>query len=265
MLVPSGSIVMEAGMTQYVWQFGIIVIIVSALVATDYAQHQSSQIVIPALAGDSAIIRTAGGHVILIDTGNDAPKLLEFMGQYRRGIQRGVVDTVIITHPGAPWQGALHALILRGATHIIWLPASHADGHHLCTHRAVTCTFATTTDRWRIDDITIHVAGNHSLWVIWSSGQLLVAHNGLESVILPAPAQLTGLIYPWRIEPPLAVHRHAKVAFVLYSDGMHPAHAARRSMARRRVGNERLLHEDIDGDIYITLTHPLQLIRIPPP
>ena len=81
----------------------------------------------------------------------------------------------------------------------------------------------------------------------------------------PAPAQLTGLIYPWRIEPPLAVHRHAKVAFVLYSDGMHPAHAARRSMARRRVGNERLLHEDIDGDIYITLTHPLQLIRIPPP
>jgi len=253
---------MEAGMNNYVWQFGVIVIIVAALVASTYSQQQHSQIVVPAIAGDSVIIRTISGRVILIDTGNDAPKLLEFIGTYRRRIHTGVVDTIIISQSGSAWQGALQALIMRGATHIIWLPASHADGVKLCATHTITCTFATASDQWRFDDITIQVAGAHSLWVIWQTGQLLVAHSAPESFDIPAMRPVTGLIYPWRIEPLLALHQHAQVAFVLYSDGMHPKRPARRSMAQRRVGNERLLHEHIDGDIYMTLTNPLRLERI---
>lgn len=256
---------MEASMTHYGWQFGIIVIIVVALIATTYSQQQHSQIVVPAITGDSVIVRTTSGRVILIDTGNDAPKLLEFIGTYRRQVQHGTVDIVIITQSGEAWQGALNALIMRGATHIIWLPASHADGTRLCPTQPIECTFATSSDQWHIDDITLQVAGAHSLWVMWDSGQLLVAHGGLESPEVPAAHQMTGIIYPWRIEPPLEFHQHAQLSFVLYSDGMHPKRSARRSMAQRRIGSERLLHEQIDGDVYLTLTNPLHIARVVAP
>ena len=248
-------------MTHYLWQLGVISIIVLTLLASNYTQQQHAQIVIPAIAGDSVIVRTTGGRIVLIDTGNDAPKLLEFIGTYRRQVQHGAVDTIIITQSGAAWQGALQALIMRGSSHVIWLPASHADGAKLCTTQPITCTFATTTTRWQIDNITVHVAGTHSLWLVWPSGQLLVAHGGPESFARPTTSPMTGVIYPWRIEPPLALHHHAQLAFVLYSDGMRPTHAARRSMAQRRIANERLLHEDIDGDIYITLSNPPHFAR----
>lgn len=256
---------MEAGMTQYGWQFGIIVIIVVALVASTHSQQQHSQIVVPAIAGDSVIVRTTDGQVILIDTGNDAPKLLEFIGTYRRQVQHGAVDTIIITQSGEAWQGALNALIMRGATHVIWLPASHADGTHLCATQPIQCTFATSSEQWQFDDITLRVAGTHSLWVVWNAGQLLIAHGGIESSDVPTTHATTGVIYPWRIEPPLDVHQHAQVSFVLYSDGMHPKRPARRSMAQRRIGTERLFHEQIDGDVYLTLTNPLRIARVVAP
>jgi hypothetical protein len=261
MLVLSGSFLMEASMTHYGWQFGLIIIIVVALGARISSQQQHSQIVAPAIAGDSVIVQTTSGHVVLIDTGNDAPKLLEFIGAYRRRIHTGVVDTIVITQSGAAWQGALNALIMRGATHIIWLPASHTDGAVVCQTHAISCTFATIDNQWRIDDITFQVAGLHSVWVVWPSGQLLVAHSGIESVHVPTTNPVTGVIYPWRIEPPLDFHHHAQLSFVLYSDGMHPKHAARRSMAQRRISTERLLHEDIDGDMYITLSNPIRIER----
>lgn len=251
-------------MTHYGWQLGIIGIIVTALITNAYTQQQS-QIVIPAIAGDSVIVRTTSGHIILIDTGNDAPKLLEFIGSYRRQVQHSAVDTIIITQSGKAWQGALNALIMRGATHIIWLPASHADGIQRCDTQSIHCTFATSQDQWRIDNITIQVTGAHSLWVIWDSGQLLVAHGGIESPAAPTIRRMTGVIYPWRIEPPLEFHRDAQLSFVLYSDGMHPKHTARRSMAQRRIGTERLLHEQIDGDIYLTLTNPTRIERVVAP
>jgi hypothetical protein len=172
-----------------------------------------------------------------------------------------VVDTIIITQSGVAWQGALNALIMRGVTHIIWLPASHGDGTKLCAKHPITCTFATTAEQWHIDDITFRVSGTHSLWVMWDSGQLLIAHGGLESPVALTSHPMTGAIYPWRIEPSLDFHRDAQLSFVLYSDGMRPTHAARRSMAQRRIGSERLLHEHIDGDIYLTLTNPIQIAR----
>lgn len=252
---------MEASMNHYVWQFGIIVIIVVALGANLYSQQQHSQIIVPAIAGDSVIINTTSGHTILVDTGNDAPKLLEFIGTYRRRIHTKVVDTIIITQSGSAWQSGIHALIVRGVTHIIWLPASHTDGSKLCAIYTITCTFATADEQWHIDDITLRVAGTHSLWVMWASGQLLIAHGGLESPVVPTAHLMTGAIYPWRIEPPLDFHRNAQLTFVLYSDGMHPKRPVRRSMAQRRIGSERLFHEHIDGDIYLTLTNPIHIAR----
>ncbi len=252
-------------MTQYLWQFGVIGIIIVALLATNSAQ-QHAQIVVPALTGDSVVLRTTHGRIVLIDTGNDAPKLLEFIGTYRRQIHTTPVDSIIITQSGVAWQGSLTALVMRGVRHIIWLPASHADGSVFCaSYSTITCTYATSTDMWHVDGITIHVAGQHSLWVVWSTGQILIAHSGLEPIQTPTHHSITGVIYPWRIEPPLSFHQQAQVAFVLYSDGMRPTHSARRSMAQRRVGHEQLLHEHIDGDIYISLTNHTYIERIPTP
>lgn len=252
-------------MNHYLWQFGSIVMIVIALVAYNHTQQRHAQIVVPALTGDSVLVRTTRGHVVLIDTGNDAPTLLTFIGTYRRQIHTSPVDTIIITQSGNAWQGGLPALVMRGVHHIIWLPASHTDGAVFCASYTVSCTFAHTTDTWRIDDVTLVVDGRHSLWVVWATGQVLVAHGAPEAVHKPTDYPMTGLIYPWAIEPPLALHHHAQIAFVLYSDGMQPKQRARRSMAQRRVGNERLLHEEIDGDIYISLTNMPTIARIPAP
>ena len=51
-----------------------------------------NQIALPAVTGDAIYVRTNKGRRILIDTGNDAPHLLEFIGHYTPFWQKNIVD-----------------------------------------------------------------------------------------------------------------------------------------------------------------------------
>ena len=90
-------------MTARFWQIGGICAVLIVMALPWWLVPVDDQILIPALVGDTIYVRTQHGQRILIDTGNDAPHLLEFIGRYTPFWQKNVVDDVILTQPGASW------------------------------------------------------------------------------------------------------------------------------------------------------------------
>jgi len=61
------------------------------------------------------------------------------------------------------------------------------------------------------------------------------------------------MVYPWRITPPWQLQRVLHPAGIIYSTGQIQEPPALLSMADRRVAHEWLLHEQIDGDLFIDM------------
>lgn len=229
------------------------------------------QIAIPRLAGDALYVRTQHGQRILIDTGNDAPRLLEFIGHYTPFWQKNVVDDVILTQPGASWQGGLAAILARGVSNqLIWLPATHHDATQVCATTTTPCLLAHIGQRWQFDDVTIAVASENTLWLKWPHGALYIAQGGTTAQLNaithspPCPVVFCIMVYPWRITPPWQLQRALHPAGIIYSTGQVQDPPARLSMADRRITHEWLLHEQLDGDLFIDMHNPPRITHITP-
>lgn len=254
-------------MVRVYWSILIGLSIVAALWARQVLATQVAAIVVPAIAGDTVLIRTAQHQHILVDTANDAPMLLQTIGEQSHSIiTNATVDFIIITQPGEAWMGSLDALIAHGAHHVAWLPASASTGTEYCARVPhITCTFPAVGHTWHIDELTLRVVGSHSVAVLWPTGGLFITHGVPPTPpILPQPPSGTiGLIYPWRIAPERALWDAWPPQFVIYSDGLRPRRAARLSMAKRRIHDEHQFHETIDGTLIIPMTPDMPILRIP--
>jgi len=251
----------------YLWSILIGLSIIAGLWFRQVLVTRGAAVVVPAIAGDTVFIRTTHHQRILIDTANDAPTLLQTIGEQSRSvISQRVVDLIIITQPGEAGLGGLNALIAHGATQVAWLPASASLGVQWCAQvPQITCTFPAAGHTWHIDDVAMHVVDTHSVAVYWAQGGLLVSHGTPpDPATLPRPPSGTiGLIYPWRIAPDEALWRAWHPQFVIYSDGLRPRKSARLSMAQRRQHGERQFHEIIDGTLIIPMTSNAPMERIP--
>jgi hypothetical protein len=226
------------------WQpdFGKLVVYVWFLIVMAlpwWLMPVDDQIYIPALAGDAIYVRTQHGRRILIDTGNDAPRLLEFIGRYTPFWQKNVVDDVLLTQPGANWQGGLAAIIARGVRNqIIWLPATHHIAAQICPTITTPCQLAKSGQRWQIDDVAITVDSHNTLWLRWHYGALYIAQgsttNQLNAITHspPCPPSFCIMIYPWRITPPWQLQRALHPTGVIYSTGQTQDPPARLSTAQ---------------------------------
>ncbi|MEY2845266.1 MAG: hypothetical protein RL076_812 [Chloroflexota bacterium] len=219
----------------------------------------------PAITGDVLVVTTNTGQRILIDTSNDAPALLEFLGAQSAIWQTRSADVVILTQHGTAWQGALASLVDHGITHINVLPAAATGVTTLCQQPHVHCHQRPVGSQWYHDNVAFQVVAANMLWVIWPHGSLLVAH-GATSQQLDALAPIGHcpqtpclLSYAWQITPPWQLHRVLHPAGVLYSSGQTQQPAARLSMAQRRLSHETLWHEQLHGTITITLHNPTRI------
>ncbi len=254
-------------MARTLWSILIGLSIIAGLWFRQVLVTRTAAFVVPAIAGDAVFIRTSHQHHILIDTANDAPALLQTIGEQSRSfVFTAVVDVIIITQPGVAWMGGLDALITHGVRHVVWLPASAQVGREYCVRVPhITCTYPATGDTWHVDDLTIHVVGTHGVAVYWSAGGILISHGTppAPSVLPRPPSGTIGLIYPWRIAPQGALWSTWQPQFVIYSDGLRPQRSARLSMAKRRQHGERQFHESIDGTLIIPMTAGTSIYRIP--
>lgn len=254
-------------MARTLWSILIGLSIIAGLWFRQVLVTRVATVVVPAIAGDTVFIRSTHQQRILIDTGNDAPTLLQTIGEHSRSfVADAVVDFIIITHPGPAWLGGLDALIAHGAQHVAWLPASASTGRAYCVHVPQTsCTFPEIGHVWHIDGLTIEVVAADAVVVSWSQGGILISHGAPPdpSALPHAPSGTIGMIYPWRIAPQEALWSSWRPQFVIYSDGLQPRRAARLSMAKRRQHGERQFHETIDGTIIIPMTTDAPIYRIP--
>jgi hypothetical protein len=229
------------------------------------------QIYIPAVAGDAIYVRTQHGQRILVDTGNDAPQLLEFIGRYTPFWQKNVVDYVLLTQSGASWQGGLAAVVVRGVSRqIIWLPATHADATQVCATTTTPCQLAQIGQHWQIDDVTITVDSSNTLWLRWLYGAIYIAQGSTTAQLNarthspPCPVVFCMMVYPWQITPPWQLQRMLHPAGIIYSTGQVQEPPARLSLADRRIAHEWLLHEQLNGAVFIDMHNPTRITHTAP-
>lgn len=258
-------------MTARFWQIIGVCMVLIVMALPWWLAPVDDQIFIPALVGDAIYVRTQHGQRILIDTGNDAPRLLEFIGRYTPFWQKNVVDNVILTQPGASWQGGLAAVLARGVTNqLIWLPATHEVAPHVCPTTTTPCQLAHVGQRWQFDDVTIQVDSDNTLWLTWPNGALYVAQGSTTAQLnaithsRPCPDVFCIMVYPWRITPPWQLQRTLHPNGVIYSTGQVQEPPALLNMADRRTAHEWLLHEQLDGDLFIDLRHPPHITHTAP-
>ncbi len=230
-----------------------------------------NQIALPAVTGDAIYVRTNKGRRILIDTGNDAPHLLEFIGHYTPFWQKNIVDDVILTQTGASWQGGLAAVLARGVTNqLIWLPSTHHLAAQVCATSITPCALAHVGQRWQRDNVSFVVDSANTLWLSWPDGAIYIAQGStttqLNSITHSSPCHVDFcmMIYPWRITPPWKLQRMIRPNGIIYSTGQIQEPPARLSMADRRIGHEWLLHEQLDGDLFIQMGNPSRITHIAP-
>lgn len=243
----------------------IITGMVLALLVRGATQHAAGTIVAPAIAGDVLVITSTTGRRILVDTSNDAPQLLEFLGQQTPLWTSRTADVLVLTQTGEAWQGALSALVTHGVTSIVVLPAAQSGAASVCAVVQVHCTMVTVGAQWQFDDITMQVVAPNMLWIVWSHGSFLVAHGATSTQIADAsrshtcPRQPCFVSYGWQITPPWTFHDTLRPLGVLYSSGQVQRPAARFNMAQRRPHGEQLWHEQLDGTVTLTLGNPTRI------
>ncbi|MFM2308129.1 MAG: hypothetical protein RLY87_249 [Chloroflexota bacterium] len=243
-------------MAQRLWQLGFVVILMTCMLIVAYTQQGGSgEILFPATAGDSVYIRSATGTRILIDTGNDAPALLALLAHYQPPFAPGIADYLILTQPGAAWQGGRTAVLQHGVREVWFLPAMAAELAPTCRDSAFRCRMIARGTTFSQDGLSIRVISDESLRVDWAGGALLIAH-GAASLADAENWPQTGIRVvemPWSMPPPRALLVAIAPTHIIYQSGQKRNHPARLSYAERRVGAAHLLHRDIDGTIRIRL------------
>lgn len=258
-------------MTARFWQIGSVCAVLIVMALPWWLVPVDNQIFIPALTGDAIYVRTQHGQRILIDTGNDAPHLLEFMGRYTPFWQKNITDYVLLTQPGASWQGGLAAILTRGVSNqLIWLPATHDGAAQVCATTTTPCRLAQVGQQWQIDGVTIQVDSHNTLWLRWPGGALYIAQGGTTAQLNtithspPCPEVFCILVYSWRITPPWQLQRGLQPTGIIYSTGQVQDPPALLSMADRRMAHEWLRHEQLDGDMFIDMRTPAHITHTAP-
>ena len=219
----------------------------------------------PVIRGDTLIVRTTHGYRIVIDTSNDAPQLLDILGNDGSLWQARSADTVVLTQTGAAWQGSLAALVAHGVSLLIVLPAARAGADAICQQQLAVCRFVHVGDQWQHDDMAFHVVAPNVLWLVWAHGSMLVAHGATTQQLdaLAATIQCAHPVclasYGWQITPPWQLHRQLHLTGVLYGDGQSQEPVARLSMARRRPYHESLWHEQLVGTWSLSFSNPTRV------
>ncbi len=251
-------------MAQRIWQLGLVgIVMFCMMLVTWHTNADGGEILFPATAGDSVFIRTRDGMRFLIDTGNDAPELLAMLAHHQPLFATGLVDILIVTHPGVAWQGGRAAILQRGVGEVWVLGAMQREMAVACKEPLYHCRMLAHGTTFSHEGLTLRVVDDSSLRIDWPGGAVLVAHSAST---LPDSGQwpahgIRVVCMPWAMPPPRALLAGINPTHIIYRSGQKRDTPARLSYAERRIGSEHLLHRDNDGTIRISLDDQAQVWR----
>jgi beta-lactamase superfamily II metal-dependent hydrolase len=218
------------------------------------------RVLLPEIAGDSALIITPDGRSLLIDGGTDGAALATWLGNTLPFGQRRL-DAVVLTRTDAKTvPGQLAALKrYRVATALLGTTdrrSSHLDAWwDLLEIQQVTAQHVAAGDQLKLGQCTLkvltEVAGQLTLALHCGATAAYFlqaidddAEDRLASQDL-APAAL--VVYPWKRAADTPLLRRLSPAAIVFSEGGRAEEVQR--WTERQIGTARLYHEAIHGQI----------------
>lgn len=225
-------------MAQRFWQLGLVVILALGMgIAAAQRLADGGVILFPATTGDSVFLRSATGTRTIVDCGNDAPALLSVLGTQRPLLATGVADLLILTTPGAAWQGGCPALIAHGISELWFLPVV-ADHRRSWCDPPIRCVTLTPGVRIVRDELQYTVVDACSLRVDWPGGALWIAH-GCRRLGASGDWPANGVrivAMPWVVDPQRQTLRPIAPTHIIYRSGMRSDTPYRATFARTPGG-----------------------------
>lgn len=216
------------------------------------------RIVVPALQGDGALILTPDGHTLLIDGGADGATFAAWLGD-TLPLGRRRIDAVILTRADSATLPGQIAAIRR--YRIGLAVAAGVDGQKLDSWRPLLTDGAARVHSAAVGDsitigscaVDVLAARNERMAIRLRCGDtaayfLQSLDAALESALLDQPLDpATIVVYPWDRPTRTQLIEQLAPAAIVFAEG--DGGRAGLTWHDRQVGDTRLLHESLHGQI----------------
>lgn len=222
----------------------------------------------PALRGDGFLLRTPGGRIVLIDGGTSGSEIANWLG-HAVPLGRRDLDMIVLTRDDPSTITGLLAAVRRYRIRQALLvrpdrpSASWTELLERLHTMSAQVHFAHDGDRLLVQDSPTTEAnifevltardGRLTLNLKVGSNQIMFLHSLPSGGLSPhLHGPVAALTYPWRRTTRDAVLQRLAPQMVIF--GEQPGVDPELTMADRRIGGARLLHEALDGSIDLRLT-----------
>jgi hypothetical protein len=221
-------------------------------------------LIVPALAGDGALLRTAAGEIALIDGGADGAAVANWLGR-ELPLGRHQIDLLVQTRVDRTTMPGELAATRRYhiRTAVLVRPgkkdASWDELVRLLREQGTAVHVAQAGERFSMEGGTakdpaifelMAVAGDHALLGLTYQSARLLFLQSIRNEPIPSTVgeeHVSAIIWPWRrsTHDPM-LQRLAPQAVIF---GEQPGSDPHLTLAERHVGAARLFHEALDGRI----------------
>ena len=238
---------------------GALMLVVAGALLWSSRSDNRLHLIVPAIPGDGLLLRASGGQIALIDGGADGTAVASWLGSelplWQRRIdvliltradettlpgqlaaaRRYRVGQAILAQPGEPqplWDELVRLLREQGTP----VHAAQVGDRIVLGPEAILQVLTVANGRLTLDLTT-------------GAGRVLLFQSLADGQDLPRPGRgpVAAAIYPWRrTAPDPALQELAPQAIIF---GEQPGTDPQLSLAERRVGAAKLLHEALDGRI----------------
>lgn len=247
------------------WSLAAIVVLGVVLGRLVSAQPSGTlQIMLPAVAGDGALVVTPQGHTMLIDGGEDGAALATWLGGHMPFGQRRL-DAVVLTRTDDQTLPGQLAAIKRYDVGTAFIVPNAANDAYTTAWRQVLnerstpihtlaagqhvlvgdCAFDVLTARDAQATIRFDCGGTSAYFLQSVDDD---TERTLARTALP-PAALA--VYPWARPTRNDLLERLQPQVIVFGEGGEDE--IQESFAQRRVGAVQLLHEAVHGDISLTV------------
>jgi competence protein ComEC len=239
----------------------ILLLAVLALLAWHTRPDGRLHLLLPAVPGDAALLRTPRGDYVLIDGGADPAALAATLGKRLPFWQRDLKAVLLTSADPQRLPGQVAALERYRAAAALAPPGS-SRGATFAEWRSLLAAQGTPNRilrrGMRLDLggalLTVLAADDAGVVLRLQYGRscAILAHTtrpAAEDRLGPPERPCELLVLPWERDPRSRWVERLRPHAILFSDGEHGDDAVELTYAERAVGGARLYHERVDGAV----------------
>ncbi|HEY0734172.1 MAG TPA: hypothetical protein VGD69_04645 [Herpetosiphonaceae bacterium] len=223
------------------------------------------RILVPVVPGDAALIMAPNGKTVLIDGGEDGAALATWLGNALPFGQRDL-DVLILTRPDAKTILGQLAALKRYRVGMALMAATEENNSNqdawwdLLAAQSVTPQPIAAGDQIKLGECTLDTLTEHEGRLTLALRCGATTAHFLQSIDDEAEQELEALdlesselvVYPWKRGTNTPVMQALRPKAIVFSEGGRSEGAL--SWTDRQIGDARLFHEDVHGQVELRST-----------